>query len=88
MSSETPPAVTIRAATPEDGGAIWRLVKDSRVLDVNSSYAYLLWCKHFGHTSVVAELDGEPAGFVTGFRPPEHPEVIFVWQVAVAAAAR
>jgi L-2,4-diaminobutyric acid acetyltransferase len=87
MSQETA-HTTIRAATLEDGGAIWRLVKDSQVLDVNSSYAYLLWCKHFGHTSVVAEMAGRPVGFVTGFRPPESPEVIFVWQVAVDSSAR
>lgn len=79
---------TIRAATVEDGGAIWRLVKESQVLDVNSSYAYLFWCKHFGHTSVVAEADGEIVGFVTGLRPPRQPEVIFVWQVAVHSSMR
>jgi L-2,4-diaminobutyric acid acetyltransferase len=79
---------TIRAMAPGDGGAVWRLVEESGVLDVNSSYAYLLWCRQFGSTSVVAEVDGEIVGFVTGFRPPEHPEVIFVWQVGVDASMR
>jgi len=36
----------------------------------------------------VAEHAGEPVGFVTGFRPPRRPEVIFVWQVAVDASMR
>jgi len=88
---------TIRAMAAGDGAAVWRLVKESGVLDVNSSYAYLLWCRQFGCTSVVAEAadpedeDGEAVeivGFVTGFRPPEHPEVIFVWQVGVDASMR
>lgn len=78
----------IRAATAEDGAAVWRLVKASGVLDVNSSYAYLLFLDHFGDTSVVAEVDGEVVGFVTGFRPPREPEAVFVWQVAVAESAR
>jgi len=81
---------TIRAMSAGDGRAVWRLVKASGVLDVNSSYAYLLWCRQFGVTSVVAEdgESGEIVGFVTGFRPPEHPEVIFVWQVGVDASMR
>lgn len=78
----------IRPGRKEDGAAVWRLVRASRVLDVNSSYAYLLFLDHFGHTSVVAERDGEIVGFVTGFRPPLRPEVIFVWQVAVAESMR
>jgi len=79
----------IRAATAADGAAVWRLVEASGVLDVNSSYAYLLFLDHFGGTSVVAQdEDGEVVGFVTGFRPPREPEAVFVWQVAVAEAAR
>lgn len=78
----------IRPGTLRDGADVWRLVEASGVLDVNSSYAYLLFLDHFGHTSVVAESGGEPVGFVTGFRPPRRPEVVFVWQVAVDASMR
>lgn len=78
----------IRSATAEDGAGVWRVVRDSRVLDVNSSYAYLLFLDHFGHTSVVAEHEGRVVGFVTGFRPPREPEAIFVWQVAVDESMR
>ncbi|AQU69317.1 diaminobutyrate acetyltransferase [Streptomyces niveus] len=38
----------------EDGAAIWRIARDSEVLDLNSSYSYLLWCRDFAATSVVA----------------------------------
>lgn len=86
MSSRADPV--IRAGTAKDGAGVWRVVRDSGVLDVNSSYAYLLFLDHFGGTSVVAEHEGEVVGFVTGFRPPREPEAIFVWQVAVGESMR
>ena len=51
--------VVLRAAEAADGPAIWKLVRDSRVLDLNSLYSYLLICRHFGDTCVVAETSGE-----------------------------
>jgi L-2,4-diaminobutyric acid acetyltransferase len=84
-----PAEPVLRPATVEDGAAVWRLVRDSGVLDVNSSYAYLLFLDHFGHTSLVAEAGEDGVvGFVTGFRPPLRPEVVVVWQVAVAESMR
>jgi L-2,4-diaminobutyric acid acetyltransferase len=71
-----------------DGVACWRLAEATGVLDVNSRYAYLLWCRDFAATSVVARCDGDLLGFVTGFRRPEEPSTLVVWQVAVDAAAR
>ncbi|MEV6794813.1 diaminobutyrate acetyltransferase [Streptomyces sp. NPDC051320] len=73
----------------EDGAAIWRIARDSEVLDLNSSYSYLLWCRDFAETSVVARgSDGDPIGFVTGYVRPSRPEALVVWQVAVAGAHR
>ncbi|MFX0578001.1 diaminobutyrate acetyltransferase [Nocardia nepalensis] len=66
-----------------DAAQIWRIAKDSRVLDTNSSYAYLLWCRDFASTSVVAEVGGRVVGFVIGYLRPQAPETVFVWQVAV-----
>ncbi|MBF6353545.1 diaminobutyrate acetyltransferase [Nocardia higoensis] len=76
--------------TPRIGDApdIWRIAKESRVLDTNSSYAYLLWCRDFPGTTVVAEVDGKIVGFVTGYLRPERPDTVFVWQVAVSASQR
>ncbi|MEU3250317.1 diaminobutyrate acetyltransferase [Streptomyces sp. NPDC006997] len=72
-----------------DGAALWRLAKESGSLDLNSSYAYLLWCRDFAGTSVVARGDGgEPVGFVTGYLRPDRPGTLLVWQVAVDAAYR
>lgn len=58
------------------------------MLDLNSSYAYLLLCTDFAATSIVADVAGELQGFITGYQPPPRPDVLFVWQVAVAAKAQ
>ncbi|MFJ4919068.1 diaminobutyrate acetyltransferase [Streptomyces sp. NPDC088725] len=74
----------IDAPRVEDGAAIWRIARDSEVLDLNSSYSYLLWCRDFAATSVVARDEGgDPIAFVTGYIRPERPEALVVWQVAV-----
>ncbi|WP_069771181.1 MULTISPECIES: diaminobutyrate acetyltransferase [unclassified Streptomyces] len=72
-----------------DGASLWRIAKESRTLDLNSSYSYLLWCRDFAATSAVARAeDGEPVGFVTGYVRPEDPRTLLVWQVAVDSAYR
>lgn len=80
--------VEVRSPTVEDGAALWRTAMESGVLDANSSYAYLLWCRDFSQTSVVATVDGERAGFVTGYVRPDQPDTIVVWQVAVDSKHR
>lgn len=72
----------------ENGAAVWELVKDTGVLDLNSSYSYIMWCEIFSKTSVVAEMEGETVGFISGFTHPERPDTLFIWQVAVDEAAR
>jgi len=63
---------------------MFRIVKESKVLDVNSSYSYLMWSKYFNKTSIIAECENnEVIGFVSGFLQPESPDTLFVWQVAV-----
>ncbi|BEK94953.1 2,4-diaminobutyric acid acetyltransferase [Nocardia seriolae] len=81
-------AIVIRSPRIDDGSRLWQIAVDSRVLDVNSSYAYLLWCRDFASTSVVAEIDGEVAGFVIGYLRPADPATLFAWQVAVDRAHR
>lgn len=80
--------VTIAEPVSTDGPQLWRLARDSGVLDVNSSYAYLLWCRDFAGTSAVARADGTVVGFVTGFLRPEAPDTVMIWQVAVDAGQR
>lgn len=74
---------------PADGAALWRIARDSKTLDLNSSYSYLLWCRDFAATSAVArDADGEPIGFVTGYVRPDSLHTLLVWQVAVDEAHR
>jgi L-2,4-diaminobutyric acid acetyltransferase len=80
--------LTIGHPEVSDGVACWQLAKATRVLDVNSRYAYLLWCRDFAATSVVARRDAEVVGFITGFRRPDEPSTLVVWQVGVDAALR
>ncbi|WP_274364140.1 diaminobutyrate acetyltransferase [Paenibacillus thermotolerans] len=82
------PALTIRKPNKTDGGRIWEIVRNSEKLDVNSPYSYLLLGKYFHDTCAVAEFDGEPVGFVTGFRHPARKDTWFVWQIAVEEQAR
>ena len=81
-------AFHLRSPTVQDASALWRLVRNSGVLDLNSPYSYLMLCSHFAATCLVAEEDGAIVGFVTAYRPPTAPDVIFVWQIGVAQAAR
>lgn len=67
---------------------MWRLARDSRALDLNSSYAYLLWCRDFADTSAVVRVGGELAGFLTGYLRPAQPDTLVVWQITVAEEHR
>jgi L-2,4-diaminobutyric acid acetyltransferase len=80
--------ILLRVPTPQDAASIWQLVRQSGVLDPNSCYLYLLLCRDFDQTCVVAERDSEVIGFVSGYRPPARPEVLFIWQVGVCASVR
>jgi L-2,4-diaminobutyric acid acetyltransferase len=78
----------LRPPTVRDAADVWRLVRDSGSLDLNSPYAYLLVCTDHAATSVVAHDDEGLAGFVASYRPPADPTCAFVWQVAVARRVR
>jgi L-2,4-diaminobutyric acid acetyltransferase len=85
-------AVCLQRPSVRDAAAMWRLVSAVPELDRNSSYAYLLWCRDFAATSVVARPPGEPhgplVGFVTGYLRPDVDDVLVIWQVAVDPAHR
>lgn len=79
---------TLRMPQACDGAAIWDLVRACKPLDENSMYCNMLQCDHFAQTCVLAEQDGKPVGWVSAYVMPNEPDTLFVWQVAVAEAAR
>lgn len=81
--SHKPNGIFFRHPEIKDGQYFWKIAKASKTLDVNSPYHYLIMCRHFAKTCIVAEHEGEVVGFVTAYIPPDIPDTIFVWQVAV-----
>ena len=80
--------VVLRKPSSNDGSRIWRLVAACPPLDQNSMYCNLLQCRDFAETSVLAELHGDAVGWVSGYRRPDDPASLFIWQVAVHERAR
>lgn len=78
-----PDGVAVRGAIIDEGALLWELARDAGGIDLNSPYAYMMQCRNFHETCVVAEVFGTPAGFVTAHRVPNRPHALFVWQVAV-----
>jgi L-2,4-diaminobutyric acid acetyltransferase len=76
-----PPVVT-------DGAGVHRLIARCPPLDPNSRYCNLLQCTHFADSSILAECDDTPAGFISGYFEPGRDDTLFVWQVAVAPECR
>ncbi len=68
--------------------ALQQLIARCPPLDKNSTYCNLLQCHHFSDTCALAEQDGELLGFVSGYRLPSDPGVLFIWQLAVSPEAR
>lgn len=82
------PKLEIRTPGTKDAAQIWQLVRDSGVLDTNSAYLYLLLCRDFSDTCLVACQGETVIGFVSGYRLPRDPTVIFIWQVGVDPRAK
>jgi L-2,4-diaminobutyric acid acetyltransferase len=67
----------------KDTKAIYNLVEESKILDVNSSYSYSLISLHFSKTSIVATHNDEIIGFASAYIPQLQSENLFIWQIAV-----
>lgn len=88
METEADTALRTRRPRETDGAAIWEIVRDAGPLDLNSAYCYLVLCRDFGETCLVAEEGGRVVAFVTGYRMPDRPATLFVWQIGVDTAHR
>lgn len=80
--------VSVRQPEAEDGAEVHDLIARCAPLDENSRYCNLLQCTDFADTCALAARGGRAIGWVSGYRPPREPHVLFVWQVAVAEEAR
>jgi L-2,4-diaminobutyric acid acetyltransferase len=72
----------------KDGKDIHSLVRDSKPLDCNSLYSYLLLTDHFDETCIVAEYNGRIAGYISAYIHPKKSDTLFIWQVAVSGVVR
>lgn len=77
-----------RIPSIEDSSAIFQLISNTKPLDVNSEYLYILLCDHFKHTCVIAELEDQVVGFLSAYLIPHQLETLFIWQVAVDGGVR
>jgi L-2,4-diaminobutyric acid acetyltransferase len=75
--------IVLRKPFLEDGKKIYNLVKDTKVLDLNSEYLYLLQATHFSQFCCVAQAGGDIIGFVSGYIKPNEENRFFIWQVGV-----
>lgn len=82
------PSLHFRAPTLADGKAIFELIQACPPLDLNSRYLYFVLADHFADSCVLAEQNGRLVGFVSAYVPPNQPDSLFIWQVAVHPAAR
>lgn len=81
-------SITYRNPVTHDGQFLFDLAVQSKTLDVNSCYHYMIMSRHYSGTSMVAEHEGRIVGFVTGYIPPDEPDTLFIWQVTVADSFR
>jgi L-2,4-diaminobutyric acid acetyltransferase len=81
-------SLRFRSPTVEDARRVWELVVASGVLEPNSLYCYLLLCRDFAETSLVAYQDTELVAFVAAYRPPQRGDCLFVWQIGVSPKLR
>jgi L-2,4-diaminobutyric acid acetyltransferase len=88
QAAHPPVAPQFLPLTPLDGPALHRLIEACPPLDTNSLYCNLLQSSHFASTSIAAKVNGVLMGSVTGYRIPDRPDTLFVWQVAVHPQAR
>jgi len=80
--------IVLREPVPEDGLAVYELIKACPPLDLNSSYHYLIMCTHFSQTSVICDTGEGIRGFISGYIHPRKRDTLFVWQVAVDERVR
>lgn len=80
--------ISLRKPNITDGAAVHSLISRCTPLDSNSMYCNLLQCFHFSDNAILAEENKQLIGFISGYRLPQQPDTLFIWQVAVDPCAR
>lgn len=80
--------IKLRPPRKADAFFIHRLIEQCPPLDLNSIYTYLLLSEHYFQTCVVADGPDGLDGYISAYIPPNKPDVLFVWQVAVHERTR
>lgn len=86
MKPMTTEQLRYRFPNKSDGANVWKLVKDSGKLDVNTPYFYVTMSHWFSRSCMLVEdiENGRLVGVIVGFRQPENPDTLFIWQITVA----
>lgn len=84
----TEKALIFRAPNVNDANEVYNLIRESKPLDLNSRYNYLLLCDHFQDTCIIAEAGGHVCGFISGYFHPKKTNTFFLWQIATHSNMR
>ncbi len=82
------PDDSIKRPHAADGACVHDLIAACPPLDQNSLYANLLQCSDFSQTCAIVKTHDRADAWVSGYIPPDQPDVYFLWQVAVRETAR
>lgn len=77
------PDLSIRSPRLTDGSQVADLIKKIGTLEPNTTYAYLLLCHHFQQSSLLLEHKNQLIGAALGYRNPQNPSALFLWQIGV-----
>ena len=77
-----------RKPKSSDASGIYNLVKESKILDVNSEYLYALIGLHHVKTSAVIENNDKIIGFTSGYLTGNKNDILFIWQIAIDQSFR
>ncbi len=78
----------IRTINEKDLPEIRRFVRDCGSLGIHTLYSYWVLQEHFTPLCLVGEIEGAPAGLVTGIKSLSRENTAFLWQIAVHPAHR
>jgi len=75
--------MVIRKSSVEDFRELHKLVGRIEKIVQHPPHFYKIMLRYFGNTIILAEEDGELAGFLLGFISQNNPEEYFIWQLGV-----